>query len=541
MTANDNVSHDAITIEAPSMTPNRDFSARHALLLLAGYVALDWASYYQPLHDLNITPWNPAAALAVVFLLRYGWRAAVPIPIAIIIGDAWVRAIPASFLTSALLAALLTVGYMGTSKALRHVFKDRRFFLDRRSLIIWALIVIVATCLISLTFGAALVLLNMIPTSSFPSAFVGHWIGDCIGIIVSMPLLWMLGNASGRAALWKMLHQPEATAIVIGTVLAFWIAFGIGGAADYKYFYVLFLPAIWSAARFGFAGAAAMAALLQIGIAIAVSSLDFKLVSAFEIQILTLVLGGVSFVLGIVVEEQRRTSVDLRQSLRLAAAGEMAGALAHELNQPLTAISAYSETCEQMLDLGRSGSELRGPIRGIVRESVRAADTVRRLRDFFRSGTTNLEKVEIQSLIEDVSMPFVHRAQRDTIKFSFDGAVSATVLADRVQLGVVLRNLLANAFDAVATCPQGSREVVLRARRNGAGAIQIDVRDTGPGLPVEFLDQPYEPFRSTKASGLGLGLAISRAIVEAHGGELRAIRGGAGLFEVVLPIEKDGL
>lgn len=541
MTANDNVSHDAITIEAASMTSRCDFSVRHALLLLVGYVALDWASYYQPLHDLNITPWNPAAALAVVFLLRYGWRAAMPIPFAIVIGDAWVRAIPASFLTSAILAALLTAGYLGTSKALLHAFNERRLFLDRSGLIVWVLIIVVATCLISLAFGVALVQLNMIPASSFPSAFVGHWIGDCIGIIVSMPLLWMLANASGRVSLWKLLGQPEAAAIVIGTVLAFYIAFGIGGAADYKYFYVLFLPAIWSAARFGFAGAAAMAALLQIGIAITVSYLDFKLVSAFEIQILMLVLAGVGFVLGIVVEEQRRASADLRQSLRLAAAGEMAGALAHELNQPLTAISAYSETCEQMLDLGRSGNELRGPIRGIVRESVRAADTVRRLRDFFRSGTTNLEQVNIQSLIENAATPFVSRAQRDAVKFSFDGAVSGTVLADRVQLEVVLRNLLANAFDAVAARPQDGREVVLRARRKDSGALQIDVRDTGPGLPVEFLEQPYEPFRSTKASGLGLGLAISRAIVEAHGGELRAISGGAGLFEVVLPIEKDGV
>lgn len=541
MTADDNVSHNATTNEAASMTFGGDFRALHALLLLSGYVALDWASYYQPLHDLNITPWNPAAALAVVFLLRYGWRAALPIPFAIVIGDAWVRAIPTSFLPSAILAVLLTAGYLGISNAIQYAFKDRRIFENRGGLFIWALIVVAATCLISLAFGMALVLLNMIPAASFLSAFVGHWIGDCIGIIVSMPLIWMLANNRGRATLWKILRQPEATAIVVSAVFAFWIAFGISGAADYKYSYVLFLPAIWSAARFGFAGAAVMAALLQIGIAIVVSYPDFKLVSAFEIQILTLVLAGVGFVLGTVVDEQRRTSEDLRQSLRLAAAGEMAGAIAHELNQPLTAISAYSETCEQMLDLGHTGDALRGPIRGIVKESVRAAETVRRLRDFFRSGTTNLEKVAIQSLIENSSTPFVPRAKRDAIKFSVDSSVSGTVLADRLQLEVVLRNLLANAFDAVMTRPHGSREVAIGAQRIRVGELTIAVRDSGPGLPAEFHEQPYEPFRSTKASGLGLGLAISRAIVEAHGGELRAIAGRAGLFEVVLPMEKDNV
>ncbi len=125
--------------------------------------------------------------------------------------------------------------------------------------------------------------------------------------------------------------------------------------------------------------------------------------------------------------------------------------------------------------------------------------------------------------------------------FSVNGDVTGVLLADRLQLEIVLRNLLTNAFDAVSARPVGSREVAIRAQRNGAQELTITIRDTGPGFPAEFHEHAYEPFRSTKTSGLGLGLAISHAIVKTHGGELRAISGLSGLIELVLPMEKDGV
>ncbi len=539
MSTHDNDQHLAPAHTDPLMKSGSEFRLMHGLLLFAGYVLFDWASYFHPLHDLNITPWNPAAALGVVFMLRHGWRAALAIPPAIVIGDAWVRVISASFMTIVLLAMLLAAGYFGIAAVLKHTFRNSGMFVDRGGLLVWMLIVAIGTLIISFAFGAALVLLGVIPASSLPSALAGHWIGDCVGIIVAMPIIWMLTNTKGRAAIAQIVTRPEAAAILITAVLTFSLAFGAGGLADYKYFYLLFLPAIWCAARFGFMGAALMAASTQIGIAIGINYLDFTLVSAFEIQVLTVVLASVGFLLGIVVDEQRRISEELQQSLRLAAAGEMAGAIAHELNQPLTAISAYSDACEELIARGSSRDDLREPVRRIVKESVRAAEIVRRLRDFFRSGATRLEKVQARELIDNASEPFMARAKRENVRFSVSGDLTRTLLADPLQLEVVLRNLLANAFDAVSIRPPDRREVAINARLDEPNQLCIAVSDTGPGLPEEMRDNLYEPFRSTKTSGLGLGLAISRAIVQAHGGSLRVSTGASGLFELLLPLEKD--
>lgn len=521
------------------MKPDCEFRFTHGVLLFAGYVLFDWASNFQSLYDLNITPWNPTAALGIVFILLYGWRAALPVLLAIIVGDAWMRATTVSLTSVVLLAVIVTAGYLGIAGLLRRHLRDSGLFVNQGGLLMWMLIVIVGTLIISAVFSAALVLLSLLPASMMPQALAGHWIGNCVGIIVAMPFIWLLTNAAGRAALMQIIVRVEAAAIVVTTALVFAVAFGFGSLADYKYFYLLFLPTIWSAARFGFAGAALVAVVNHVGIAVSINYLDFGLVSAFEIQILTVVLASVGFLLGIAVDEQNRINEDLQQSLRLAAAGEMAGAIAHELNQPLTAIAAYGNTCEEILAQGNTREDLREPMHRIVKESIRAAEIVRRLRDFFRSGTTRLEELQVASPVRAAAEPFFERAKHDGVRFTVSAELRCRLFADGLQLEVVLRNLLANAFDAVASRPPDSREVAVEVRLEGADKVCIAVRDSGPGLTEEMHEKLYEPFRSTKTSGLGLGLVISRAIAKAHGGCLRAFPGSFGLFELILPVEKD--
>ena len=319
--ADDDEKRDVSTTAAGNMKTGREFRFIHGVLLFAGYVLFDWASYFQSLYDLNITPWNPTAALGIVFILLYGWRAALPVLLAIIVSDAWMRATAAGLMVVILLAVILTIGFLGIAGLLRKQFRDSGLFVNQGGLLMWMLIVIVGTLIISALFSATLVLFGLLPAAMMPQALAGHWIGNCVGIIVAMPFIWLLTNAAGRAALMQIVVRVEAAAIVITTALVFAVAFGFGSLADYKYFYLLFLPTIWSAARFGFTGAALVAVLNHVGIAISINYLDFGLVSAFEIQILTVVLASVGFLLGIAVDEQNRISEDLQQSLRLAAAG----------------------------------------------------------------------------------------------------------------------------------------------------------------------------------------------------------------------------
>lgn len=510
---------------------------RDVLILLAGYVVLDWASYFHPLHGLNITPWNPAPALGLVFMLRFGRNAAPPLALTIVIADAWVRDLSAPLPISIGLSALLTLGYWAIAETLRHRLTRGGIFGDRRELLEWAGIVAIGTLVTSLAFVFALSQVGLIPDGGVPEALVRYWVGDGVGILISMPILWMLLDQSGRAQLRATVPTWESLGHLLATVLALWVAFDVGAAADFKYFYVLFLPIAWAAARQGIAGAVVSAALIQLGIIGAVQLLGVSAVTVLEIQTLAVVLVMSGFFIGVVVDEKQRVSAELRQTLRLAAAGEMAGALAHELNQPLTALSAYGTACEQLLAQGDTGERLRDTIRRMVAESFRAADVVRRLRDFFRTGATRLEAIELGALLDTAASAFAARAQQHGVELSVDFALPCVLLADRLQLEVVLRNLLSNAFDAATDQPAGHRRVRLSAEPDGAGRVCICVEDSGPGLSGATAARLFKAFQSSKAAGLGLGLVISRAIAEAHGGSLWAEVTDHGLFKLVLPTE----
>lgn len=517
--------------------PTSRLGWRDFLMLLASYVALDWASFIHPLHGLNITPWNPAPALGLVFLLRFGRNAAPPLALAILVADAWVRHLPASLPLSITLAGVLTLGYWAIAEALRRRLTRGGIFGDRRGLVEWAGIVIVGTLLNSLLFVAALSLGDLIPAGVWKEAFVRYWVGDSVGVLVSMPILWMLFDQRGRAQLSAIALTWESLGYLVATGAALWIAFGAGAPSDLKYFYVMFLPVAWAAARQGLAGAVFSAAIMQIGIIGAVQLRGFSAVTILEIQTLAVVLVLFGFFIGVVVDEKQRVSAELRQTLRLAAAGEMAGALAHELNQPLTALSAYGTACEQMLGQGETGERLKETIRRMVAESFRAADVVHRLRDFFRTGATRLEAVTVAELLATAVAPFAAKAQAQGIDLEIDPVPPCALLADRLQLEVVLRNLLANAFDAVAGRPAGERRIRVSTHAEGAGRICVRIQDSGPGISAAMAAQMFEAFQSSKINGLGLGLVISRAIVEAHGGHLWAELADHGLFKLVLPIE----
>ncbi|WP_313952538.1 ATP-binding protein [Accumulibacter sp.] len=519
------------------MTTASRLGLSDALLLIVGYVALDWMSFFHPLHGSYITPWNPAPALALVFMLRYGWRAALPLALAVLLAEIWVRSLPAAWPASVAIAAMLALGYGAIGGILRRRIGGLGIFSDRSGMLQWAGIVVAGTLLTSLCFVLALVWLDLVPGAGWREAVGHYWIGDGVGILVSMPLLWMLFDERGRVLLLAAVKRPDTLGYVLAAAAAMWVVVGVDAESDFKYFYLLFLPIIWAAAREGLAGAVLSAAVIQVGIIVVVHLQGFSAVTVLEIQVVTVVLVLAGFFIGVVVDEQQRISAELRHTLRLAAAGEMAGALAHELNQPITALSAYGSACEELLARGETGERLKATIRLMVAESYRAAEVVRRLRDFFRSGTTRLEAVPLQQLLAVATTPFAERAAKAGVKLTLGSIPEGVLMVDRPQLEVVLRNLLANAFDAVAEQPTGARTVSLTTLLEGDDRICIRIEDNGPGLSGQAASRLFEPFNSTKSSGLGLGLAISRAIAEAHGGNLWAEVGDNGVFRLVLPFE----
>lgn len=506
-----------------------------AVALCVAYIALDWASYIHPLHGLNITPWSPAPAIALVFLLRYRAWAILPVAAAILLADAWVRNLPAPLHWSVLIAVLLALGYWGIAEGLRRSAHNDGIFHDRRGLLAWSAAVCVGTCVNGLVFVSSLSLAGLIPTADFKPALIQHWVGDCVGIVVTMPIVWMLSEENGRALLRSSVLVWESIGYALATLLALWGAFGLGAEADFKYFYLLFLPIAWAAARQGLPGAVASALLMQLGIIGAVQILDFSTVTVLEIQILAVVLALFGFFIGVEADEKQRVSEELRQTLHLAAAGKMAGALAHELNQPLTALTTYGAASEAMLEGGETGARLRDTIHRMVTEANRAAAVVRRLRDFFQTGATHLEACDVEALLRAATQPFLQPAAAAGVVLEVVTTDRANVLADRIQVEIVLRNLIANALDAVVEQSGGTRHIRVVSSQRTPGRVLIRVEDSGPGISGPHSLRLFEPFHTSKSSGLGLGLTLSRAIAEAHGGQLWAEVGEHGVFNLELP------
>lgn len=506
---------------------------RVVVVLILGYLALDWASFLHPLHGLNITPWNPAPALGLVFLLRFGGAMTLPIFVAIVGAELWVRGLPVSLPVTMTIAALLALGYWAIAAAIARHQPDGTIFTDRRSLLAWATIVAAGTLVTSAIFVLALAATGYVPADGVGHAVFRFWVGDGVGVLVSMPLLWMLLDDYRRNQLRLMILRREFFVHLGLAAVALWIAFGLGETAQYVY--VLFVPIAWAASRHGLPGAVLSAATIQAGIIVAVKSQGIEAITLIELQVLAGVIALFGFFIGVVVDEKQRVSEELRQTLRLAAAGEMAGALAHELNQPLTALSAYGNACEQLLQRGETGEPLRDALRSMIRESHRTAEVLRRLRDFFRTGSTQLEPIDLGALLDDVVASFAARGRRDGVTLALRAAPGCRILGDRLQLEVVLRNLIANAFDAVAERPAGDRRVEVVVAIEGGMLACVAIEDSGSGFDEARLARLFEGFQSSKSSGLGLGLMISRAIVEAHGGSLWAEVGEHGIVKLSLP------
>jgi len=232
---------------------------------------------------------------------------------------------------------------------------------------------------------------------------------------------------------------------------------------------------------------------------------------------------------------------ELNHAARLTAMGEMAAALAHELNQPLSAITNYASVVDKLLAAEDPDRDrVAGFNTKIGEQANRAGEIIRRLREFVRRGETERHLENVNEIVrEAVQLAMIGSAGRG-VRFAYSlGNALPDVLIDRVQIQQVVVNLVRNAMDAVLEELEKNvavethfeeREAVVdvAATFNPAGDVHITVRDTGPGIAPEVLPAMFEPFVTSKSSGMGIGLAVSRSIIEAHGGRIWAENDEAG-------------
>ena len=506
------------------------------------FLLFDWVSYIRPLHGLNITPWNPQASFAIALLLwnrHWLWL----VWLGLLAAELGVRGIPDDVMVVVSTTVALSLMYAAMASGLRARLSTSLLLASPRDLGWFTAIVLGGSLLCGVIYVASFTVAGLGPDGPIASAIARYWIGEAVGLIVMLPLLLVLLNPLGRLALLGALRNRAwwLAATLIGLLL--WGIFGQVESDHFKFFYLLFIPVAWVSVRFGVAGATLACGLTQLGMITAVQALRNDDMTVFELQLLMAALTMTGLLLGVATDEKERLAAELRGSLRLAAAGQMAASLAHELSQPLTALKNYARAGQLLLADARGlpapqHAQLTEVTRKIAADADRAGQVIKRLRDFFRAGTTQLQAVLPYALIHEAMQHQMRRAE--ALKIRLDCQLDAKlphVLMDSLQISVVLRNLIANAIDAVSSGGTGG-VVTLRASLLHHELL-VEVQDNGPGIAASRLQTVFEEGTSDKPGGMGIGLSICRAIIEAHGGRLWVESGTGARFCFTLPVDSD--
>jgi len=504
---------------------------------VAAYIACDMLSGPEARYQAIAPVWHPAAGLALYALVRHGRQALAPLLIAALLAASITPALPAQPALSLLAGLLPLPVYLALAAFTRSRLPGSAFFASHRGMLLWAGMVALGSLTSALLYAATV--RGTGAQLHWIDVLTRYAIAETAGVLALVPAACCLFDRDLRADFLARVRTRETLAYTAVIALVLAIALQSPAPASLAY-YLLMLPLAWAASRQGMAGAVTAAVVLEAGVTVAAlwPVAHLEQMPNLQMLVLTLILSG--FLIGIAVDLARRASDELRHSLRLAAAGEMAAAVAHELNQPLTALSAYGSACQRLVLRDGGDPLLHKTIDAMAAESQRAANVLRRLREFFRSGAIALEALSLAQLVQDSVGAFAEQARAAGVALEVRPLPDARLLGDRIQLDIVLRNLLANALQAFEQTPaEASRHITVDAGMAN-GSIWIRVADNGPGIADKVRERLFEPFVSLKSSGLGLGLAISRSIVEAHGGTLVAEPGRQAAFTLTLPAQPAG-
>ena len=513
------------------------------LAFMAVYLPFDWVTFIHARPHLNITPWNPPAGLYLALLLWMGVRGIPVVYATLIVADVVVRGHPASVASLLLSNLAIVAGYAVAA----HVLRSRAAIdlsLHRVRDMAWLVgVTFLSAAVVAPAFIGVFVLDGAVAAADLPVLAFQYWLGDAIGIGVVTPFLLLLYQP-GRTPAWSLPQLPSAaqTAAIAAALVVVFLPVGSG---QFNLFYVLFLPLVWVAVSHGLPGAILAALAIQSGLIAGLQVIGFPLHAIIYHQTLMLALAITALFLGALVSERRQVEARLREHqaelahiARLAVTGEMASALAHELNQPLLAAISYTRAAQRVLENSDTPPRAQELIDKAVGQAERAGEVIRGLRTFLRKGSPQLTPVPAAGIVSEALALARADAAYNRVNLRVEMAEPLpSVLADRIQIEQILLNLVHNSIEAIAAADSPVRTVVVRARTAPPGGVVFEVDDSGPGVPADMIDRLYSPFATTKPAGMGLGLPICRSITESHGGRLwlaRTSEHGA-VFNLYLP------
>jgi C4-dicarboxylate-specific signal transduction histidine kinase len=242
-------------------------------------------------------------------------------------------------------------------------------------------------------------------------------------------------------------------------------------------------------------------------------------------------------------EESRRLRDELAHLTRVATVGELTTSLAHELNQPLTAIMSNAQAVQRLLGSDTPDmSEVRDALTDIVNDNRRAGEVIRSLRKLLKQEDPQRKPVDINEIIQETISLVNSDFAISNISLTIDlSAELPSIVGDRIQLQQVILNLILNAVEAMRDVESDSRDLIVRTRYDDSSTITVEVQDSGIGIDAGKLGKVFDPFFTTKPDGLGMGLSINRTIIETHGGRIWATQSpeGGATFSFNLPFYKE--
>ena len=393
----------------------------------------------------------------------------------------------------------------------------------------------------------------------------GYWdlvgtriFSNTLAALTVAPLILTLASIEiPRLRAARTVRFAEAAALFAGLAATCLVVFDLPQFSNHTAPALFYAPLpflVWAALRFGPAGTASAIAVMVVatifgtvnGLGPFAGSTPQE--TAREMQLFLSAVAVPMLLLAVVLHDRARVELDAREQRlqlthlsRVAMLGELSGGIAHELNQPLTAILSNAQAAQHLIANKSADPEILVEIlRDIIAADQRAGEVIRRLRTLFKRGETQFQPLDVNELVHEV-LGIVHG---DLVTRSVEivpelAATLTRIHGDRVELEQVMLNLVINACDAMAGIAPEQRRLTVRTRKVDVedGAVQISFSDCGPGFTPDQYAKLFEPFYTTKPRGLGLGLSISRAIIRAHHGRLwgSSTPGKGATFHMVLP------
>ncbi len=525
-----------------------------ALVFLAAYVALEWLSFIHEYKGVPITPWNPGLGAVFGLMIFAGPVHAAVLFVGVVISETLVLKTNLQWPTILGIAAIFAAVYAGATMLARRRFRLDVGLIQLRDVLALLGAGLLGAVLATLLLSIMLVLEPGLDWADVIAALVPLMVGDTIGIAVVTPLVLRILHKHPLPAL-SLLLLLEITLYIALIFGALWIIAGAGTVSGVKFFYLLFLPVVLAALRYGLDGACVALALAQLGLVGVLQFFSADAQTFTEFQLLMLVLTSTGLVVGAVVSERERSKelareaerrfkekeTEATQASRFTLVSGMASALAHEINQPMTAARALARSAQELLrkpepDLARADTNLSN----MIAQVDHAAGIVRRMRDFLRRGHPRVSTVDIPTMLDDVLMLAGAEATAQGIRLSVvQSGGLPPVFGDRVQLQQVVLNLIRNGIDAISAAKRGGRIDVEARQLSTPDRVEFSVLDDGPGIDEEVAAKLFQPLMTSKQEGLGLGLPICTSIVEAHGGKiwLHSSAPGATEFRFTIPLE----